>query len=469
MAAKSSNNNAFELSDNIHFLNRISYGPTAAAISEVNKLGRHTVLESQLHPEDIDTSALESVLAKEFPTLAMTGKEVFDADDKELTDRLVPDLVVSTILRQVYSPAQLYERMVEFWSDHFNMNILDDRLEYLKPTDDREAIRPHAMGKFRDLLYANAHSPAMLLYLDNYSNTKEGPNENYARELLELHTLGVDGGYTETDVVEVARAFTGWTVSKETFEFMFRKENHDTGKKTVLGKTIKSSVGDGVSDGEQVLDQLASHPSTASFIASKLIRRFVSDMPHPNLHEKLTRVFLETDGDIKILMRTLFHSGAYWVNRETKMKRPLDFLVSIVRRFDLEASEDLFSYVYTRLKQMGQVPFLWHAPDGYPDTADYWTNTSALVNRWSTSKDTAYFLPREKYSEMLGDATSPNAIIQTVALAIIDREFGPEELNTLQQNIFTSKTPDKPVDGDPIPYARLVATVLLGSRYFQMR
>ena len=469
MDAVAVNNDTFELPDEVHFLNRISYGPTPKAVSEVRKLGWNTVLENQLHPENIDTSVIDSVLYKEFPTLAMTGREVFDADAPELKAKLIPDLIISTVLRQVYSPAQLYERMVEFWSDHFNINLLDDRINYLKTTDDREAIRPHAMGKFRDLLHANARSPAMLLYLDNYSNTKEGPNENYARELLELHTLGVDGGYTETDVVEVARAFTGWTISRETFEFTFRMEVHDLQPKKVMGTRITRTGKGGITDGEQVLDMLASHPSTAKFICTKLVRRFVSDRPHPKLVETLTKLFLETDGDIKTLMRALLGSGAFWVNRETKMKRPLDYLVSAIRRFDIQASEDLFSYVYSKLKEMGQVPFLWHAPDGYPDTADYWTNTAALVSRWSAGKDAAYFLPREKYLTMLGGANSPNGIIQAMAVALIDRELRPDERKTLQQNVFSARYLREPVDGDPVPYARIVATALLASRYFQMR
>jgi len=469
MDAAALNSETFELPDDIHFLNRVSYGPTPAAVSELGKLGWDAVLREQLHPERIDTSDLDSLVAKEFPTLGLTTKEVVDADDPELTARLIPDLIVSTVLRQLYSPAQLYERMVEFWSDHFNINLLDDRINYLKTTDDREAIRPNAMGKFRDLLHANARSPAMSLYLDNYSNTKEGPNENYARELLELHTLGVDGGYTETDVVEVARAFTGWTISRDTFGFTFRMENHDRRKKTVLGQRIRNTAAGGITDGEQVLDLLASHPSTANFICTKLVRRFVSDEPKPALVKKLSRVFLDTDGDIKALLRSLFNSKLFWASREMKMKRPLDFLTSAIRRFDIQADEKLFSYVYSRLKQMGQVPFLWHAPNGYPDTAEYWTNTTALVSRWSTGKDAAYFMHREKYLEMLGKAKSPYAIIQAMAEAVIDRKLNDEERITLQRNIFALGTPNKPLDSDPVPYARIVVTALLGSRYFQMR
>ncbi len=463
------NNAPDDLFNDIHFLNRISYGPTTSSVAEISGLGWHAMLEDQLYGDSIDTSELDARLENEFPTLALTTREIVDADDDELVEKLIPDLIVSTLLRQVYSPAQLYERMVEFWSDHFNINLLDGRINYLKTTDDREAIRPNAMGKFRDLLHANARSPAMLLYLDNYSNTKFGPNENYARELLELHTLGVDGGYTEQDVVEVARAFTGWTISLETFEFTFNMDIHDRRKKTVLGTAIEKPYAGGVSDGEQVLDMLASHPSTARFICSKLIRRFVSDEPEQSLLDELTAVFLDTDGDIKALLAALFNSEAFWAGREAKMKRPLDFMNSLVRRFDLPPSEEVFSYVYTKLKQLGQIPFLWHAPDGYPDSASYWTSTSSLVSRWGVAKDTAYFLPNSKYMAMLAGAETPNSIVQAIAKALVDQKLDSEERDTIRRNIFGSRPPNKAMDGNVVPFARLVATAILSSRHFQMR
>ncbi len=469
MNTVTSQSSAIELPDYIHFLNRASYGSSPESVEQAKKSGWSALFEQQLHPENIDTSEIDSVLEKEFPTLALTTKQIVDADDEELTDKLIPDLIVSTILRQIYSPAQLYERMVEFWSDHFNINLLDDRINYLKTTDDREVIRPNALGKFRDILHASARSPAMLLYLDNYSNTKVGPNENYARELMELHTLGVDGGYTEEDVVAVARAFTGWTISLETYDFIFHMEVHDRGKKTVLGQDIERPWAGGVTDGEQVLDILASHPSTAKFISRKLIRRFVNEEPNKPLLNKLIKVFMDTDGDIKSLLNTIFHSQAFWASKEMKMKRPLDFLNSTIRKFNLDMSEEVFSYAYSRLKQLGQVPFFWHAPDGYPDTAAYWTNTSSLISRWGTAKDTAFFIPRQTYVKMLGEANTPNLIVQALAKALIDRRLSNSERDVMRKNIFGSRLPNQPLDENPIPHARVVATALLSSRYFQMR
>ena len=469
MATTALGSSNFQLPDDIHFLNRVSYGPTSATVSEVAMRGWDRVLETQLHPENIDTSAIDSIVETQFPTLGLTAKEILGAGDPELSAKVVSDLIAASLVRQFRSPAQLYERMVEFWNDHFHINSIQDRVRLFKPTDDREVIRPSALGKFRDLLHASARSPAMLLYLDNNSNTKTGPNENYARELLELHTLGVNGGYTETDVVEVARAFTGWTISRDTLEFVFNMKIHDRLEKTVLGQSLAHPAMGGIAEGNQVLDLLASHPSTAKFISTKLLRRFVSDEPSPELVTMLSEVFLDTDGDIKSLLRTIFYSDEFWASQEMKMKRPIDFLASTIRRFDISTIKDLSSYIFSQLKQMGQVPFGWHSPDGYPDTAEYWTNTAALVNRWSTAKDAAYFLSTDKYLEILGDATSPIAIIQAVAVAVIDRELDEAERISLKRSIFGRISSSQAIEANPVPYAQLVATVLMGSRYFQKR
>jgi uncharacterized protein (DUF1800 family) len=469
MDATSSKNNKFKLPESVHFLNRISYGPSAETLAVVDSLGWEAVLETQLDSNNIDTSQVDNALALELPVLEFSPKDIANSSDPEIFSKAISGFIGSSLIRQLYSPAQLYERMVEFWSDHFNINILDDRIYVFKASEDREAIRPNALGKFRDLLQANARSPAMLLYLDNYSNTKFGPNENYARELLELHTLGVDGGYTEDDVVAVARAFTGWTIDEETLEFRFRPGLHDSGKKRVLGQKIRTVQNGGVGDGQQVLDLLASHPATARFVSTKLARRFVSDNPPEKLVDNLVTVFLETDGDIKALLRTLFHSEEFWVSTELKMKRPVDLMTSVYRRLGFSADDDTFEYLNKKLDQMGQIPFLWETPDGYPDTAEYWTNTAALVNRWNVAKDAAYVLPRESYLQMLDGADTANGIIQAMSIALIDRKLKKGELKKMKQNIYPSKLPNKPIKGNLVPTARTVAIALLSSRYFQMR
>ena len=461
-----------QASDDVHFLNRLTYGSNPSFRIELENSGWQAMLEQQLDYQSIDTSFLENSLAADLPTLGMTPLDILTeirAGNLEIFVQVIQELIVSTVARQIFSPAQLYERMVEFWSDHFNMNVLDDPLFLFKTADDRDNIRPNAMGKFKDLLRANASSTAMLFYLDNYSNTKEGPNENYARELLELHTLGVDGGYTEADIVEVARAFTGWTIHPGTLEFMFYMPYHDRRKKNVLGVQLKRTYNGGITDGEQVIDLLAAHPSTARFISTKLARRFVGDTPPAELIDELTQVFLDTEGDTKELLRTIFYSPAFWESREQKMKRPIDFLNSLLRRIGFNPGEDLFRVLFFRLDQLGQIPFFWHAPDGYPDTADYWTNTAALISRWSSGNNISQFIPPQIMDSMLAGANTPNSIIQSMAVGLIDRKLGKDERRKLKRKIFTGQLPNQPVDGDPVEYAQIVATVLLGSRYFQMR
>ncbi len=458
--------------DDAHFLNRLGYGSNPELSAQLNDIGWQEMLEQQLDYESIDTSALDATLVEDFPTLTMTPLEILEEvrdGNNDLFGQVPTELIVSTILRQTFSPAQLYERMVEFWSDHFNMNVRDDPVYFFKPTDDRDNIRPHAMGKFKDLLRANASSTSMLFYLDNYSNTKYGPNENYARELLELHSLGVDGGYTEDDIVVVARAFTGWTIHPETLEFVFYMPYHDRRKKEVMGVKLKKTYNGGITDGEQIIDMLAAHPSTARFVSTKLARRFVSDTPPAGLVDELTQVFLDTEGDTKELLRTIFYSDAFWNSREEKMKRPVDFFNSLVRRVGFNPDENLFRYVFFRLAQLSQIPFFWHAPDGYPDTADYWTNTAAMISRWSSSNDISPFIPLTTLDSMLAGANTPNSIIQAMAVGLIDRKLGKEDRRELKRKIFAGQKPNQPVDGDPVQYARIVATVLLGSRYFQMR
>ena len=232
--------------------------------------------------------------------------------------------------RQMFSQRQLYEVMVEFWSDHFNIHLVNGLGPTLKPEDDRQVIRAHALGNFRDLLHASAKSPSMLFYLDNFFNLASAPNENYARELMELHTLGVDGGYTENDVKEVARCFTGWSIrfpgdtSGDYGTFVFLPAVHDNNAKVVLQNSI--TAGGGQSDGEQVLDILAAHPSTAQFIATKLCRRFISDTRTQPVIDAVAAAFTQSGGDIKTTLRALFATDAFRNTADLKFTRPAEYL-----------------------------------------------------------------------------------------------------------------------------------------------
>ena len=450
----------------LHFANRITFGAEKNFIDAIKEFGFQAILEWQLDPEAIDDGGFEELLYENLPTLGATPQELIANDEFQM--QAPGQLITASLFRQTFSPRQLFERMVEFWSDHFNVSIFDGPVRFLKTVEDREIIRPLALTRFRDLLHANAKSPAMLFYLDNYTNTYVGPNENYARELMELHTVGVDGGYGEKDVLEVARALTGWTIRQREGTFRFNALAHDYGEKTVLGITIPG--GGGVSDGETVLDILADHPSTARFISYKLARRFVSDNPPESLVDKLAASFTATDGHIPTLLRTLFSSSEFWQNRETKTKRPIDFINSTLRTLGLEADQRIIRFITARLETLAQIPFGWHAPNGYADVAGYWTNTSALINRWNTINSAVFETPAETITDWLGDAASPNAIIATMSSAGLHRKISLTDKNTVLQSIFAGLPANDPLPATSLEfYGRVVLIALLSSRHFQLR
>ncbi len=307
--------------------------------------------------------------------------------------QVIGDLRRATVLRATYSRRQLYEATVNFWENHFSIFINKDSDRFLMTAFDRDVIRPYAFGRFRDLLGATAKSPAMLYYLDNWQSrvervtpaTKDKPekksggiNENYARELLELHTLGVDGGYTQKDVQEVARCLTGWTIRKPNEEglFMFNPAWHDNGEKIVLGKRIPA--GGGIADVERVLDILARHPSTAKFIATKLARRFVSDTPPPALVARAADTFLKTDGDIRETLKVIVTSPEFAASIGAKVKNPFEFAVSVLRATDAETDG---GPVVDWISKLGQPIFGRLTPDGFPDRADEWLSANQMLNR----------------------------------------------------------------------------------------
>ena len=311
---------------------------------------------------------------------------------------VVTELQRAKLLRAVYSERQLYEVMVDFWENHFNIFANKDDDRYLLTSYDRDTIRPFAMGRFRDLLGATAHSPAMLFYLDNwrssvrrpYPATKDKPagvdgglNENYARELMELHTLGVDGGYTQQDVQEVARCFSGWTIQKPNEQglFLYRPGLHDDGEKVVLGHKILP--GGGIADGERVLDILATHPATARFIATKLARRFISDEPPPMVIDRAATVFLKTDGSIRETLRAIVTSPEFFsrASYRAKMRSPFEYVAAAMRALNAETDAD--RPVLDAIGRMGQPVFGRITPDGYADRADQWLSSGAMVARFN--------------------------------------------------------------------------------------
>ena len=306
------------------------------------------------------------------------------------------DLQESKILRAVYSNRQLDEVLADFWYNHFNVFMDKGADRYLTTEYERDSIRPHVLGKFRDLLEATAKSPAMLFYLDNWQSVgpntpqalrggpnaqRRGLNENYGRELLELHTLGVDGGYTQKDVTEVARCFTGWSIDQPQRggAFRFAPRLHDNGEKTVLG--VKIPAGGGQSDGEKVLEIVAHHPSTAHFIATKLAQRFVADEPPAALVDRMAQTFLKSDGDLRAVMQTMLESKEFWSEGafRSEMKSPLEVVVSAVRASN--GNVDFATALVNQVAQLGEPLYRKQEPTGYSNSSREWMNTAGLMAR----------------------------------------------------------------------------------------
>jgi uncharacterized protein (DUF1800 family) len=422
-------------------LDRLAFGPRPGDARAVRAVGVAAWINYQLHPELIDDRVGDSVVAL-FPTMTRRTAELADAyalpqelrseqqsaalrargasgrafvampdsadsarvrlDSSTLHranidyNRIGSDLRAARVARAVLTRRQLLEVMTDFWENHFSIYSGKGADYYLLVDFDREVIRPHALGKFRDLLEAVAKSPAMLYYLDNWDSGAEptrpllvgnarrkghGLNENYGRELLELHTLGVDGGYTQQDVIDVARALTGWTIADPTHvgTFVFRPEWHDAGVKHVLGHTLPA--GRGMQDGEDVLDIVARHPATARYIARKLCVRFVSDSPPPGLVDRAAATFTRTGGDIRETMRTIVTSREFFSRPayRTKVKSPFELVVSALRAVNADA--DTTARSANAVAQLGEPLFGHVAPNGYPETGDAWINAGAILSR----------------------------------------------------------------------------------------
>jgi uncharacterized protein (DUF1800 family) len=298
------------------------------------------------------------------------------------------------MLRAIYTNRQLEEVLVDFWFNHFNIYLDKGQDRYMITAYERQAIRPYVLGKFRDMLEATAKSPAMLFYLDNWQSVapeaaaaragaknRRGLNENYGRELLELHTLGVDGGYTQKDVTEVARCFTGWTIAQPQRggSFSFDARLHDEGEKTVLGVTIPA--GGGIQDGEKVLDIVAHHPSTAHFISRQLAQRFVADDPPSSLVDRMADTFLKSNGDIREVLKTMLNSKEFWSEGayRSKMKSPFEMVVSAVRA--VNGDVDFALPLANQVAQLGEPLYRKQEPTGYSNSSKEWLNSAGLLAR----------------------------------------------------------------------------------------
>jgi uncharacterized protein (DUF1800 family) len=439
-------------------------------------------------------------------------------------------LALDKTTRAIESEKQFQEVMVDFWSNHFNIDIRKNFCQVYKISDERDVIRKHAFGNFRDLLEASAKSPAMLVYLDNAQSSapmpenptqerrrqqmleraaqngneeaklalqmqknrgRGGLNENYAREIMELHTLGVDGGYTQKDVLEVARCLTGWTVNPRTGEFVFTPGRHDRNEKVVLGQKIPA--GGGIEDGMKVLDILSTHPSTMRFISTKLCQRLVADTPPTSLVDKCVATWKKTNGNLREIYRTIVTSPEF-LSREAyrqKIKSPFEYAVSSVRALGGTAKvpsvEDMsFKFVGAggkgrdyapqlarmltgQIGVMGQSLYQYQAPTGYPEDSQKWVSSGALISRLNFAlalaggkvgdvdlSPTKATIPTE--------GSNPQQLVQRLETVLLHGEMTPSTRATLMKQIGTD-----PKNAEATDTATRLVALVLGSPEFQRR
>jgi uncharacterized protein (DUF1800 family) len=377
-----------------HLLSRVTYGATPALVSEVRAARSNTAwLEQQLNPSALDDLACEAILAR-WPLAKATGP-VIEAQLQGGSWDAMQALVQATIARALWSKRQVFEVMVEFWSNHLNITCPSSEVWSTKPTDDQQVIRAHALGRFDDMLVASSTSPAMLRFLSNAESQGDDINENYGRELLELHTVGVDAGYTHADIINAARALSGLSVWNEwnggtagnRGTLRYRSEWHYVGPLTVMGWTHANATRTG---GQAVVESLvrylARRPETAQRLARKLAVRFVSDTPPAGLVDRLAQTYLAGDTDILPVLRQLLTSPEFLASAGQKQRRPYEDVVATMRSLgvapSLDPTKDLGGIAWM-LGQLGQAPLGWGLPDGYPDEAGSWTGAGGTLGRWN--------------------------------------------------------------------------------------
>ncbi len=581
----------------VHVLNRLGFGPRPDDIERVKRMGISAYIEQQLHPEQINDQAVDQKL-QSFPELNLSNediaaryKEFINADQEtaklrrqmrkamdtknppaagqantQLSPQAIrqmtmsdPDLMkqvqetrqqlaksaepigllheefnAAKLIRAVESQRQLQEVLVDFWNNHFNIDIRKAPCGVLKVIDDRDVIRPHVWGKFRDLLEASAKSPAMLVYLDNFQSVadqlpnqaparrrrggllaqkkapaanqtrKVGLNENYAREIMELHTLGVDGGYTQQDVREVARCFTGWSIGSpdgarprinrygEAGVFQFYPRVHDDGEKVVLGHHIPA--GGGMRDGEIVLDLLASDRATWRHISTQLCQRLVCDDPPISLVNKCIQTWQDTDGNLREIVRTIVTSPEFFSSAAVrkKIKSPFEYAVSSVRALDgtldpeaLISRKQLLREANSMVRPpqgggyldmntntllgqigtMGEPIFQYQAPTGFPEDSRKWVSSGALISRLNFSlaltQGRINDVKLDDPSENAGEMMDTNRMIDRVANRILHGQISPATRATLVR--------ESQADSGSKATPATIAALLLGSPEFQRR
>ena len=535
----------------LHALNRLAYGPRPGDVERVKQMGLEKWIDEQLHPERIDDSAVEARL-QEYPAIRMSTEELlaryprpeqiakregltlqqYQEQQRQARDQgdmqamknrpveIVLELSEAKLTREIYSERQLQEVMDDFWFNHFNVYAGKGPERWFLPAYERDVIRPHTMGKFRDLLYATAKSPAMLFYLDNWlsvdpkafaehqgelqawrqrfltrfggdpnammmrrnpnaANQQKGPqrnglNENYGRELMELHTLGVDSGYTQQDVTQAALALTGWTMTapRRDPEFRFVEWFHGEEPKEILGQKIHSG---GMKEGEQLLDMLAANPNTAKFISTKLARRFVSDNPPPALVERMAETFDRSGGDTREVLKTMIYSPEFWSRAayRSKIKKPSELVVSALRATGADMAEAMPAVRWTA--QIGEPLYGCQPPTGYKDTAETWVNSGALLNRMNFSILLATGRMRDTHVDLgalLGpeDPKDPNSVMDRAVGVFLGGQVSAQTRAVLEKQLDDPQVLQAMFD-DPVKNvdAGMIAGLVLGSPEFQRK
>jgi uncharacterized protein (DUF1800 family) len=371
----------------LHLLRRATFGPTLVDVVAIRQMGVDAWLERQLDPGAIPDGEGDRVAAL-YPTVGLSTAQI-RALIKPNDWTAMWELGQATLARQMWSSRQLFEVMVDFWSNHLNVTNPFDGGWDTRTAYDNEVIRRFALGRYTDLLLASARSPAMMRYLDNARSHKKAVNENYGRELLELHTVGIEAGYTETDVRQSAYTMTGRTVDN-TGTFRYDARRHWTGPVRVLGFShANASAADGLATGDAYLTYLATHPATAHRIAHKLARRFVCDDPPNTLVDRLRQTYLDNDTAIGPVLRTLFRSVEFWMSTGLKTRRPLENVVATTRILGVTPggqTRDGIEGLYWMTKQLGMAPLNWTPPDGYPDIADAWGSAHATLGTWNSHR-----------------------------------------------------------------------------------
>ena len=457
----------------LHALNRLAFGPRPGDVENVMRIGVDAWIEQQLHPERIADGAVDARI-RQLPTMSMSNAAIVQkyyvpvvtarkeakaeaGDDQQAMrrelmknipfdarpQRVMDDLLTQRIVRAAESNRQLNEVMVDFWMNHFNVFAGKGLDKFLLTSYERDTIRPHIWGRFEDLLRATAKSPAMLFYLDNARSRHDAINENYAREIMELHTLGVDGGYTQKDVTELARVFTGWSIARPqdsrggAAEFVYRARMHDAGAKTVLGSHFRA--GGGMDEGERMIHVLAHHPATAHHIALQLCQRFIADDPPKALVDRVAKRFLETGGDLRETLKAVITSLEFRDPSiyRAKVKTPFEYVISATRAIGAHIDDPL--PVARTLQQIGEPLYGAQPPTGYSDKAEAWNSTGALMNRMNFALDLA------RRSNI--DAT---ATTESLAQSLIGGELSDATRATIHEH-------------DP----HTIAALILGSPEFQ--